>query len=78
MSAKRLLDVSLSGAGLIVSSPLWAIVAAAIKLESSGPVFFTQVRVGEGGRHFDAIKFRSMVEDAETGLAGEPPRTTRV
>ena len=42
MSAKRLLDVSLSGAGLIVSSPLWAIVAAAIKLESSGPVFFTQ------------------------------------
>ena len=83
MSAKRLLDVSLSGAGLIVSSPLWAIVAAAIKLESSGPVFFTQVRVGEGGRHFDAIKFRSMVEDAEAGLgpvqaASHDPRVTRV
>ena len=83
MSAKRLLDVSLSGAGLIVSSPLWAIVAAAIKLESSGPVFFTQVRVGEGGRHFDAIKFRSMVQDAEAGLgpvqaAAHDPRVTRV
>ena len=83
MSAKRLLDVSLSGAGLIVSSPLWAIVAAAIKLESSGPVFFTQERVGEGGRHFDAIKFRSMVQDAEAGLgpvqsAAHDPRVTRV
>jgi lipopolysaccharide/colanic/teichoic acid biosynthesis glycosyltransferase len=83
MSAKRLLDVSLSGAGLIVSSPLWAIVAAAIKLESSGPVFFTQERVGEGGRHFDAIKFRSMIQDAEAGLgpvqsAAHDPRVTRV
>ena len=83
MSAKRLLDVSLSGAGLIVSSPLWAIVAAAIKLESPGPVFFTQVRVGEAGRHFDAIKFRSMVQDAEAGLgpvqaAAHDPRVTRV
>ena len=83
MSAKRLLDVALSGAGLIVSTPLWAIVAAAIKLESSGPVFFTQERVGEGGRHFDAIKFRSMVQDAEAGLgpvqaAAHDPRVTRV
>lgn len=83
MSAKRLLDVALSGAGLIVSSPLGAIVAGAIKLESPGPVFFTQVRVGEGGRHFDAIKFRSMVQDAEAGLgpvqaAAHDPRVTRV
>ena len=83
VSAKRLLDVLLSGAGLIASSPLWALIAAAIKLESPGPVFFTQVRVGEGGRHFDAIKFRSMVHDAEAGVGPvqatlRDPRITRV
>jgi lipopolysaccharide/colanic/teichoic acid biosynthesis glycosyltransferase len=83
MSAKRLLDVLLSGAGLIASSPLWALIAGAIKLESPGPVFFTQVRVGEGGRHFEAIKFRSMVQDAEADVgpvqaAAHDPRITRV
>jgi lipopolysaccharide/colanic/teichoic acid biosynthesis glycosyltransferase len=83
MSAKRLLDVLLSGAGLIGSSPLWALIAAAIKLESPGPVFFTQARVGEGGRHFNAIKFRSMVENAEAGVGpvqatARDPRVTRV
>jgi lipopolysaccharide/colanic/teichoic acid biosynthesis glycosyltransferase len=83
MSAKRLLDVLLSGAGLIASSPLWALIAAAIKLESPGPVFYKQVRVGEGGRHFNAIKFRSMVENAEAGVgpvqaAAHDPRVTRV
>ena len=57
MTAKRLLDVLLSGAGLIASSPLWALIGAAIKLESPGPVFYTQARVGGGGRHFNAIKF---------------------
>jgi lipopolysaccharide/colanic/teichoic acid biosynthesis glycosyltransferase len=83
MSAKRLLDVLLSGAGLIASSPLWALIAAAIKLESPGPVFYKQVRVGERGRHFNAIKFRSMVENAEAGVgpvqaAAQDPRVTRV
>ena len=83
MSAKRLLDVLLSGAGLIASSPLWALIAAAIKLESAGPVFYTQARVGEGGRHFHAIKFRSMVENAEAGVGpvqatAHDPRVTRV
>jgi lipopolysaccharide/colanic/teichoic acid biosynthesis glycosyltransferase len=83
VSAKRLLDVLLSGAGLIASSPLWALIAAAIKLESRGPVFFVQARVGEGGRHFDAIKFRSMVLDAEAGVGPvqathHDPRVTRV
>jgi lipopolysaccharide/colanic/teichoic acid biosynthesis glycosyltransferase len=83
MTPKRLLDVSLSGAGLIASSPVWLLVAAAIKLETPGPVFFTQVRVGEGGRHFDAIKFRSMVQDAEAGVgpvqaAARDPRVTHV
>jgi lipopolysaccharide/colanic/teichoic acid biosynthesis glycosyltransferase len=83
MSAKRLLDALLSGTGLIASSPLWALIAAAIKLESPGPVFYTQARVGEGGRHFNAIKFRSMVENAEAGVGpvqatAHDPRVTRV
>ena len=62
---KRALDILLSGTGLILSAPLWPIIAGAIKLESRGPVFFSQARVGEGGRAFDALKFRSMIADAE-------------
>lgn len=62
---KRLLDMALSGAGLIASAPIWVVIAALIKIEDGGPVFFTQERVGKGGRRFDALKFRSMVVDAE-------------
>ena len=62
---KRLLDMALSGAGLIASAPIWVVIAALIKIEDRGPVFFTQERVGKGGRRFDALKFRSMVVDAE-------------
>jgi lipopolysaccharide/colanic/teichoic acid biosynthesis glycosyltransferase len=68
MDGKRVFDVLLSGLGLAVSAPLWALIAAAIKLETPGPVFYSQKRVGEGGRTFDALKFRSMVEDAERGV----------
>jgi len=79
---KRLLDIALSGAGLILSAPLWALVAIAIKLEDGGPVFYGQERVGQGGRRFDALKFRSMVTDAEAGRAiqatSNDPRVTRV
>lgn len=80
---KRLLDVMLSGGGLIVSAPVWAVIALLIKAEDGGPVFFSQERVGRGGRRFDALKFRSMIVDAEarTGpiQSGEnDPRTTRV
>jgi len=63
--AKRLLDVALAGTGLIVSSPLWLAIASLIKLEDGGPLFFSQERVGQDGRHFQAFKFRSMVPDAE-------------
>jgi lipopolysaccharide/colanic/teichoic acid biosynthesis glycosyltransferase len=82
-AAKRALDVALSGAGLIVAAPLWGVIAAAIRLESAGPVFFRQERVGRGGRSFDALKFRSMVQDAERGLgpvqaSEHDPRVTRV
>jgi lipopolysaccharide/colanic/teichoic acid biosynthesis glycosyltransferase len=80
---KRALDVALSGTGLIVSAPLWAIFAAAIKIEDAGPVFFRQERVGLGGRTFMAFKFRSMRPDAEAGVGAiqaieGDPRVTRV
>ena len=63
--AKRSLDVTLSGVGLVASAPLWPVIAAAIKLDSRGPIFYAQDRVGEGGRAFTVLKFRSMVADAE-------------
>src|SRR5690606_27536401 len=81
--AKRALDVALSGFGLIASSPLWAILALAIKLEDGGPVFFSQERAGEGGRTFRAWKFRSMIPDAERHVGAvqaveDDPRITRI
>jgi lipopolysaccharide/colanic/teichoic acid biosynthesis glycosyltransferase len=62
---KRAFDCALSGLGLVASVPLWMLIAMAIKLEDGGPVFFRQTRVGLGGRTFDALKFRSMMPDAE-------------
>jgi lipopolysaccharide/colanic/teichoic acid biosynthesis glycosyltransferase len=62
---KRALDVLLSSLGLLASSPLWLAIAAAIKAEERGPVFYSQERVGLGGRPFRALKFRSMRPDAE-------------
>ena len=58
---KRCFDVIVSGAGLIVLAPLWAVIALAIKLQDGGPVFFNQDRVGRGCRPFKAYKFRSMI-----------------
>ena len=65
---KRLLDVLLAGIGLVLSLPIWLAVAIAIKLDSSGPVFFVQERVGIHGRRFQFLKFRSMYADAEHRL----------
>lgn len=62
---KRLFDCALAAAGLIVSAPIWALIALAVKLEDGGPVLFPQDRVGLHGRVFKALKFRSMVPDAE-------------
>jgi lipopolysaccharide/colanic/teichoic acid biosynthesis glycosyltransferase len=80
---KRLFDASLAGSGLLMSAPLWAVIAAAIKLEDGGPVFFRQERVGLGGRPFDALKFRSMRVDAEritgaTQASENDPRVTKI
>lgn len=63
---KRAFDVIVSGAGLVVSAPLWLLIAAAIKAEDGGPVLFVQNRVGLGGLAFRALKFRSMVPDASS------------
>jgi lipopolysaccharide/colanic/teichoic acid biosynthesis glycosyltransferase len=81
--AKRTLDLALSGVGLLVSLPLWLFAAAAIKLEDGGPVFFSQERVGQGGRVFRVYKFRSMIPDAEAVVGAlqareADPRITRV
>ncbi len=63
--AKRILDVSLSTLGLILSSPLWLAIALTVKLGDGGPVFYGQERVGRGGRRFWSLKFRSMIPDAD-------------
>ena len=63
---KRCFDCALAAVGLIVSAPVWVLIAAAVKLEDGGPIFFPQERVGLNGRVFRALKFRSMVPDAET------------
>ncbi len=65
---KRLIDVAGALAGLIVTSPLMALVALAIRLDSPGPVIFVQTRAGQGGKPFRMYKFRSMVVDAEARL----------
>ena len=65
---KRAFDFSLALGGLIASAPLWALFAAAVKLEDGGPIFFRQERVGLAGRPFMAMKFRSMRPDAEAGV----------
>jgi lipopolysaccharide/colanic/teichoic acid biosynthesis glycosyltransferase len=80
---KRAFDIALSGVGLLLSAPLWALFGLAIKLEDGGPIFYSQVRVGFGGTTFDALKFRSMRPDAEHGVGAvqateNDPRVTRV
>jgi exopolysaccharide biosynthesis polyprenyl glycosylphosphotransferase len=62
---KRLFDISATVILLIILSPLMLLIIVLIKLESPGAVFFTQERIGENGRRFKMIKFRSMYEDAE-------------
>ena len=62
---KRILDIILSFALFIVLLPLLIIIAIVIKIDSEGPVIFTQVRVGTNGEKFKIFKFRTMVKDAE-------------
>jgi exopolysaccharide biosynthesis polyprenyl glycosylphosphotransferase len=90
---KRLLDLAVSSVALLLAAPIMALVAIAIRLDSPGPIIFRQTRVGEGGRPFTMLKFRSMYVDADERLKdvlqhdadGKPihkmrndPRVTRV
>ena len=80
---KRLFDVAISGAILVLGAPFFALIGMAIKLEDGGPIFFVQGRVGQGGVAFRCYKFRSMVAGAEKrGLGGHvaenDDRLTRV
>ena len=63
--AKRAFDVAVAAAGLVVSAPFWLLIAALIKLNDGGPVFYGQLRVGQAGVRFRSWKFRSMVPDAD-------------
>jgi lipopolysaccharide/colanic/teichoic acid biosynthesis glycosyltransferase len=62
---KRLIDVSLAGLILLFTALLFPLIALVIVVESKGPVFFRQMRIGEGGHPFEIIKFRTMVDGAE-------------
>ena len=62
---KRGIDIIGAGSGLLLLSPVIAIVACAVKFTSKGPIFFSQKRVGKNGQLFDMYKFRSMVVNAE-------------
>jgi len=66
----RVLDVVLAGTGLVLTSPVLGLAALATKLESSGPVFYRQTRVGKDGKDFEVLKLRSMVVGAEKLGAG--------
>ena len=78
---KRLFDIIASGLGLLVLSPLFLVLAIWIKLDSKGPVFYRQVRVGKDNKDFRIFKFRSMRVGSDKGslvtIGGRDPRITR-
>ena len=78
---KRLFDMIASGLGLIVLSPLFLLLAIWIKLDSKGPVFYRQVRVGRNNKDFRIFKFRSMRVGSDKGslvtIGGRDPRVTK-
>ena len=74
-TAKRAFDIAVALTGLLITLPLWPLIALAIKIESPGPVIFRQLRVGRAGavrtELFEMWKFRSMRADAEKALIAE-------
>ena len=78
---KRLFDIIASGMGLLILSPILIVVAIWIKLDSSGPVCYRQVRVGKNNKDFRIFKFRSMRVGSDKGslvtIGGRDPRITR-
>src|SRR5205823_6061535 len=92
-ATKRLFDIVVSGLLILAAAPMWALIAFAIKLDSPGPVFYRDRRVGLGEREFGMFKFRSMSSNAAQGQAAleqsneasgplfkikDDPRVTRV
>ena len=82
IGVRRVLSVVISLAGLILALPLFPLIMLAIRCDSKGPIFYTQTRVGKGGRTFKVVKFRTMRQDAEAGgpkWAGDnDPRITHI
>ena len=78
---KRLFDIVASGLGLLFLSPLFLVIAIWIKLDSKGPIFYRQVRVGKNNKDFRIFKFRSMRIGSDKGslvtIGGRDPRVTR-
>jgi len=79
---KRIADLVLAGVGLALTWPLWCLIAAAIKLDSPGTVFFRQERLGQDCEPFQILKFRTMIANAESAgpqfASLRDPRVTRV
>jgi sugar transferase (PEP-CTERM system associated) len=68
---KRIIDLVFGLLGLVLSSPLMLLAAIAVRLDSEGPVIFSQTRIGLGGQPFQVLKFRSMRSDAECGTGAQ-------
>lgn len=79
---KRAFDIAVSAVGLVLLSPLFAIIALQIKISSRGPVFYSQERIGRYGLPFRIYKFRTMIEHAEEGTPqltrDDDPRITKI
>lgn len=80
---KRIIDILISLIGIIILFPLFLIVAIFIKIDSKGPIFFKQKRLGKSGKEFEIIKFRSMCVGAEKQGTGQysyqgDPRVTKI
>lgn len=77
--AKRTLDLMVAGAGLVITLPAWGLIAWVIKRDSPGPIFYLQKRVGQDGRSFTIVKFRTMRVGAEqaTGPVWATPGDAR-
>ena len=80
---RRAVSIVISLVGLVLALPLFPLIVLAIRLDSKGPVFYTQTRVGKGGRLFHVVKFRTMRNDAEAlngpqWAGNNDPRVTRV
>jgi lipopolysaccharide/colanic/teichoic acid biosynthesis glycosyltransferase len=75
---RRTFDASCAGAGLVLLSPIFAAIALAIKLDDGGPVFYSQIRIGERLRKFQFLKFRSMIFSPAEGSPVTAPRDVRV